>query len=130
MPSDLLSHIQHTTPKVNFNTVQGAPSLNLNNLDALNGMGGTSVYLTSNDDVTTGPKWLNGVVPDGKGRTNGAISAAIIVNDKGSGVVDAFYMYFYSYNWGGIVDIFDIDIGNYGQWRRRGLVFLSLIGYR
>lgn len=120
MPSDLLPHLRHTTAKLNFNNINGAPSVNLDNLNALNNMGGTQVYLTSNDDITTNPQWLKGVIPDDNGRTNGAITAAIIVNDKGSGVVDAFYMYFYSYNWGGEVkiDLFDIDIGNFGKIQR------------
>ncbi len=44
-----------------------------------------------------------GVKPDANGKTNGAISCAIIVTDHGNGLVDAFYMYFYGYNFGGYV---------------------------
>lgn len=65
-------------------------------------MGG-DVWLTSNDDITKNPEWIKGTRPDGQGRTNGAVSAAVIVNDKGNGNVDAFYMYFYAYNYGGEV---------------------------
>ena len=61
------------------------------------------MYLTSVDDVTKNPAWLKGVKPDGNGKTNGATSCAIIVNDHGSGLVDVFYMYFYAYNWGGVL---------------------------
>lgn len=72
--------------------------LDLNNLEKL----GNDVYLTSNDDITTNPDWIKGVKPDSNGKTEG-ITAAVIVNDKGNGNVDAFYMYFYTYNWGGLV---------------------------
>lgn len=61
------------------------------------------MYLTSNEDVTTHPAWLNGVKPDGTGKSGDAVSCAIITNDRGNGELDAFYMYFYAYNWGGIV---------------------------
>lgn len=84
--------------------MNGYPTpLTLDNLDALNSEGGTSVYLTSDDDVTTHPAWLNGVKPDSTGKTDGATSLAVIVNDRGNGEVDAFYMYFYTYNWGGVL---------------------------
>lgn len=99
MPSDLQTHIVHTTPRVDFNTVSGPSPLDLNNLNAL----GSNVYLTSNDDVTKNPTWLKGIRPDQSGKTNDGITASIIVNDKGNGNVDAFYMTFYSYNWGGLV---------------------------
>lgn len=87
MPSDLNTHISHTTPKVNFNGVAAPNPLDLNSLNQLGG----DVYLTSNDDITTNPDWLKGVRPDGNGKTEG-ITAAVIVNDKGNGNVDAFYM--------------------------------------
>jgi hypothetical protein len=54
---------------------------------------GNDVYLTSNDDVTKNPEWIKGSKPDANGKTNNAITAAVIVNDKGNGNVDAFYMY-------------------------------------
>lgn len=56
------------------------------------------MYLTSIEDVTTKPAWLNGRKPDGSGKTDGITSSAIIVNDHGSGKVDAFYFYFFAYN--------------------------------
>ena len=77
--------------------------LTLTNLNQLNALGGTSVYLTSNVDITTRPAWLNGIKPDGSGKSGDAVSCAIITNDHGNGEVDAFYMYFYAYNWGGVV---------------------------
>ena len=64
---------------------------------------GSDVWLTSNDDVTKDPTWIKGTKPNGQGKTEGATTAAIIVNDKGDGNVDAFYMYFYAYNDGGNV---------------------------
>jgi hypothetical protein len=79
--------------------VSGAPNpLTLDNLDALNALGGSSISLTSVDSTlsTAEPAWLRGVKPDSSGKTDGAVSAAIIVNDYGNGTVLAFYMYFYA----------------------------------
>ena len=97
-------------PKVNFQTVSSAPNpLDLNNLNSL----GADVYLTSKDDITTNPAWIKGAKPDSQGKTNNAVSSTIIVNDKGNGNVDAFYMYFYAYNWGGeVLGLDDLNFGN------------------
>lgn len=113
----------HTKPEVNFAVVQGAPSpLTLDNLATLNGLGGATVYLTSVDDITKNPAWLQGVKPDGAGKTNGAVSTAIIVNDHGSGNVDAFYMYFYAYNQG--PPILGQEIGDHvGDWEHNMIRF-------
>lgn len=101
MPSDIGAQLQHTTPKVKFASVANAPqTLTLDNLDSLNSLAENAqdIYLTSNDDVTKDPAWLKGVAPNPTtGKTEGAVSSVIIVNDRGSGQVDAFYMYFYAY---------------------------------
>ena len=76
------------------------------------------------DVITTKPAWLNGVKPDASGKTNGAVSAAIIVNDHGSGLVDAFYMYFYAFNFGPPVLGQDVD-DHVGDWVRNS-VFSSM----
>jgi hypothetical protein len=98
LPSDFQTHLSHSTPKVNFEAVEGPESLDLNNLDQL----GREVWLTSNDDVTQIPDWIRGNRPDENGKTEGT-TAAVVVADKGDGVVDAFYFYFFTYNWGGLV---------------------------
>jgi hypothetical protein len=98
-PSDLQAQLNNTQPEVNYAVISGYPTpLTLNNLDSLNALGGTSVYLTSIDDTTSNPQpeWLKGVVPDSTGKTDGAVSCSIIVNDYGNGTVDAYYMYFYA----------------------------------
>ena len=68
-------------------------SLNLDNLDQLNAFTdqGKTVYLTSNEDFTKDPSWIKGIRPDVTGKTSDAISAAVIVADKGNGMVDVFY---------------------------------------
>lgn len=95
MPSDIASHVVHTHPMLNKTAINNGPSpLDLNNLDALNNLGGDDVYLTANDDWTAAPDWVRGVKPDASGKTNSVTSAAVVVNDKGDGTVDAFYFYF------------------------------------
>jgi hypothetical protein len=64
---------------------------------------GGDVYLTSIADVTTNPAWLNGIPPDANGGTGNEKTSAIIIVDKGNGVIDVFYMYFWAFNWGGVV---------------------------
>lgn len=79
--------------------VTGAPSpLTLDNLDALNALNGSNIYLTSIESTTSNPQpqWLKGVIPDSTGKTNDAVSCSIIVCDYGNGTVDAYYMYFYA----------------------------------
>lgn len=82
--------------------VPNAPeSLTPDNLNNLNSDGSLSVYLTSKENVAVNSAWLNGVAADGNGKTKGAIPCAVIVNNRGSGRVDASWMYFYEFNQGG-----------------------------
>jgi hypothetical protein len=97
--------------------VTPALPLTLDNLDELNALGqnGTDIDLTSKDDISKNPAWIKGVVPDANGKTNGATSCVVIVADKGNGTIDAFYMYFYAFNWGGVV--LGKNLGNHvGDW--------------
>ncbi|KAB2108148.1 hypothetical protein AG0111_0g3933 [Alternaria gaisen] len=114
-PTDIQTFLDNTTPRVNFNEVPGpSKPLTTSNLDQM----GSDVWLTSNDDVTKDPTWIKGTKPNGQGKTEGATTAAIIVNDKGDGNVDAFYMYFYAYNYGGnVLGWSQLNFGNHvGDW--------------
>lgn len=122
-PSDIGAQLSKTQPQSKFAAVQGAQSpLTLDNLATLNNIAGTDVWLTSVDDVTRNPAWLKGVKPDSSGRTPGAISAAIIVNDKGNGNTDVFYMYFYAFNEG--PTYFGQEVGDHvGDWEHNMIRF-------
>ncbi|KAL8931931.1 MAG: hypothetical protein Q9216_007021 [Gyalolechia sp. 2 TL-2023] len=124
-PSDIGAQLVHTKPEIDFAVVEGYPTpLTLDNLDSLNANNGTEVYLTSVDDITQAPSWLNGVKPDESHQTTGAISAAIIVNDRGQGNVDAFYMYFTAYNWGGILLNNEVN-QHVGDWEHNMIRFAN-----
>ncbi|KAG6015023.1 hypothetical protein E4U43_005876 [Claviceps pusilla] len=95
-PSDLLTHVRHTTPMVDQKPLPDLPPMTLDNLALLNDRGAVPVALTSNDDVTTLPSWLLGDVPDETGKTANATSCVVILVEKSPDQVDAFYFYFYS----------------------------------
>ncbi|BDD63402.1 hypothetical protein MPDQ_007011 [Monascus purpureus] len=126
-PSDIGQQVAHTIPEVNWKEVEGALSpLTLDNLDSLNDLGNTSVYLTSKEGInaTIQPAWFNGVTPDDQGKTNGAVSSAIIVRDHGDGTVDAFYFYFYAYNRGNVV--LGMMFGDHvGDWEHNMIRFVN-----
>lgn len=112
-------------PEVNYEVLHKAPfPLTESNLDVLNKFGnhGLDVHLTSIADITDSPEYLFGVLPDSSGLTANITSAAIIVNDKGAGLVDAYYMYFYAYNQGNTV--FGHELGDHvGDWEHNMVRF-------
>ena len=66
-------------------------------------------FMTSFDDFDKDPEWLLGSRPEyGTGHIKKA-PAVLIVVDKGNGWVDAFWFYFYPFNWGAF-------IMGYGPW--------------
>ena len=139
-PCDIKDHLLHVTPELDYTPIEGLPPLNLSNLDQLNRFEkGRDVFLTSNDNVEDRPEWLGGQVniPDdytddsknhgsdsqatsprfrtlGRGGHSDAPAVLVTIN-KGDGIVDAFWFFFYSYNLGNVV--FNVRFGNHiGDW--------------
>jgi hypothetical protein len=116
-PSDIASQLANTQPEVDFKVMTDQP-LTLDNLTTLNDLGGENVYLTSKIKPDLSPEYLHGVLPNGDGKTDGAVSSAIIVNDHGDDTVDAFYFYFYAFDRGAL------DIGDHvGDWEHSMIRF-------
>lgn len=144
-PCDIAEHLLHVTPELNYTPIYPRiADLNLTNLDGLNDWDeGRYVYLTSDDNVEEMPDWLTGLenIPDipeamkgytsplsdssseKKQKTRGQqqqggrsdAPAFLICVDKGQGVVDAFWFFFYSFNLGNVV--FNVRFGNHvGDW--------------
>lgn len=140
-PCDIADHLKHVTPNLNYTPILSRTnSLNLTNLDDLNEFDdGRFVYLKSNDNVENRPDWLGGQknipddweeissphhphrktqapfaqVPPQGGRSSAP--AVLVTVNKGHGIVDAFWFYFYSYNLGNLV--LNIRFGNHiGDW--------------
>ncbi|KAF4890928.1 putative vacuolar protein sorting-associated protein TDA6 [Colletotrichum fructicola] len=100
-PSDLLTHVRHTTPAVDRKPISDLPPLDLDNLEILNAYGNKDhVALVSNEDPTTYPKWLYGEAPDETGRIRNSTPCVVVIVEKNERELDAFYFYFYSFNEG------------------------------
>lgn len=109
-PSDIGAQLAHTYPALNFSAITNGPSnLTPSNIPSLNSIADCTkfancdLYLTSKDNITEKPseQWLRGVLPNPiTGETEDAISTAVIVTDHKDGTVDAFYMFFYAFNYG------------------------------
>ncbi|KAF9871798.1 vacuolar protein sorting-associated protein 62 [Colletotrichum karsti] len=99
-PSDLLTHVRHTTPMLDGNPIPDLPSLDLDNLDILNQYGEKNIALTSNDDPLTYPQWLYGEAPDADGRIHNSTPCVVVLVEKNQRDLDAFFFYFYSFNEG------------------------------
>jgi Vacuolar protein sorting-associated protein 62 len=137
-PCDIREHLYHITPQLNYTPV--LPSWRhprLDNLDALNRWEyGKHMFLTSDDNVEDHPEWLMGeknipasTTPSsqrsehdfsaqvGAQKTQGGRSdapAVLVVVNKGNGIVDAFWFFFYSFNLGNMVVL---RFGNHvGDW--------------
>ncbi|KAI4117057.1 MAG: hypothetical protein LQ345_002639 [Seirophora villosa] len=149
----MAEHLEHVTPHLNYTPISATPSsFNLSNLNKLDEYDdGRFVYLKSDDNVEERPDWLGGeknipIGPEGlfhqlpreqqnqqqplKRSNNDPVSggrsdapAVLVVIDKGDGIVDAFWFFFYSYNLGNTV--FNVRFGNHiGDWEH------SLVRFR
>jgi len=128
-PADISSQLVNTQPQVNFTPVANAPHpLTLNNLNQLSSTSSSQIFLTSLSDPTTSPRpqYLYGVTPNSSGKTENAISSTIITVDHGNGAVDAFYMYFYAFDYGGNYLDKKLNIGNHvGDWEHNMIRFVN-----
>ncbi|PQE04999.1 vacuolar sorting-associated protein [Rutstroemia sp. NJR-2017a BBW] len=115
-PADIEEHLKHVTPYENHTSLHNVSQHNLNNLHLLNELGRRSgnIFLQSKEDVEPKKK---------RGNTSGRPSqsgyspapATLIIVDKGHGIVDAFWFYFYSYNLG--TTVMKMRFGNHiGDW--------------
>jgi hypothetical protein len=134
-PADIASQLSNTIPKINSTSIPSSsiPSpLTLSNLADLNSIpnsrDGKDIYLTSTLDPTTSPRpqYLHGVLPNATtGKTEHAISSAIITVDKGSDTIDAFYFYFYAFDYGGDYLDRSLNVGNHvGDWEQNAIRFI------
>ena len=143
-PCDIADHLNHVTPNLNYTPILSRTNnLNLTNLDVLNEYDdGRFVYLKSDDNVEERPEWLGGQKnipnpppseqptshhphrnPSAKRRSQeqppivgrSSAPAVLVTVNKGHGIVDAFWFYFYSYNLGN--KVLNIRFGNHiGDW--------------
>lgn len=93
-PSDIAAHLPKVIPQVNYEPVGGAPTLQ--SLSTL----GNDVYLTAVDDVLAhDTEFFKSTVGKPTDGLSGA-PATIVAVEKPGGIVDAFYFYFFSWNYG------------------------------
>ena len=153
-PCDIAEHLLHTTPYLNYTPARAQyDHEKLSTLDDLNKWG-HYVYLTSNDDVVEQPEWLTGKsnIPESRPQCKTGMKetyddddeednspagpcghkklgysdapAILIVVEKGDGVVDAFWFFFYSFNKGNTV--FNVRFGNHvGDWEHTTMRFVN-----
>ena len=142
-PCDIERHLEHITPHLNYTPLQPRDSHPTpEDLDDLNRWeGGAHVYLQSDDDVESAPAWLTGeenIPSDGRASRDGPqrpmstirragyskAPAVLLVIDKGDGVVDAFWFFFYSFNLGNVV--LNVRFGNHvGDWEHTMVRFVD-----
>ncbi|KAF9889795.1 hypothetical protein FE257_006885 [Aspergillus nanangensis] len=124
-PSGLEQQLLYTTPMVDWKPVHELSSpLTLDNLDSLNDLGNTSVFLTSSEgaDANPQPEWFKGIHQDGKPNTADPITSYIVLVDHDDGQLDAFYFYFFAYNQGNTV--FEMELGDHiGDWEHNMIRF-------
>ncbi|KAF2108733.1 hypothetical protein BDV96DRAFT_605487 [Lophiotrema nucula] len=121
-PSSYANTLRNTRPQIHFRDLPSPSPLTLSHLDQLNNASGGDVYLTSTVDITTNPEWLKGIRPDANGSTGEEKTSVVIVVEKGGGVTDVFYVYFWAFNWGGVV--LGEQLGDHvGDWEHNMIRF-------
>ncbi len=131
----------HTTPYLNFTPIGSHyRQLNLTSLNELNEYG-RFTYTQSDDNVEDRPKWMTGdrnvpveldnervsgdddaLLPKTRRRGRSDAPTILVVINKGDGIVDAFWFFFYSFNQGN--KVLNIRFGNHlGDWEHTMIRF-------
>jgi hypothetical protein len=116
LPYDVVDYVTHFTLKDSSRqnvSADGGP-LSLSDLGLVQALSSESpLYLSSLEDFSLEPEWLTGSknIPDIDTGTLKNAPAVLIVMDKGGGVVDSFWFFFYSFNLGPFV----MGSGPYGN---------------
>lgn len=93
-PTDVAVHLPKVIPEVNFTAIGGPPTLQTLSTFA------NDVYLTAIDDVVAhDTEFFRSTAGKPQNKVSAA-PATIIVVEKPGGIIDAFYFYFYSFNYG------------------------------
>lgn len=117
-PSDIATHLLKVIPQIKFAPVAGIQTLQtLSNL-------GNNVYLTATDDALAHKSpFFTSII--GKPVDGLSIApATIIVVEKAGGITDAFYFYFYSFNFGN--SVLGLRYGSHvGDWEHTMVRFVN-----
>ena len=98
-PSEITTHLQNCIPEINFTAIGAEGSATLDNLSTYN----SSVYMTGADDAfEKTPAWVVSAYGQPDNSTGYSAAPGLIIGvDLNSTTTDIYYMYFYSYNYGG-----------------------------
>ncbi|KAI0099741.1 hypothetical protein GGR51DRAFT_534958 [Nemania sp. FL0031] len=109
-PSNMADFLLYVEPYLGLEPLKHAHDrqLTLDNVNQLNNFGdrGTNVFLTSRDDPSTYPSWMQGNKPSTAGRSDAVVPVVFVkrtIEDKQGQdiqVVDMFSFYFYHFNAG------------------------------
>lgn len=114
LPYDIVDYVTHFTLQNSKRTNITLGNVDLPNLGLLQAQSSESpLYLSALEDFSLEPEWLTGSknLPDIETGTIENAPAVLIVMDKGNGLVDAFWFFFYSFNLGPFV----MGAGPYGN---------------
>jgi hypothetical protein len=123
-PSLMQTHIEHTTPYLDF--IKLDEDVDVDNLDKLNKYDYHHTFLTSNEDPEGYPDFMGSMdnIPDDSGYSKAP--AILIVVDKGA-YVDAFWFFWYSFNLGN--QVLGVRFGNHiGDWEHTMMRFHKRTG--
>lgn len=117
-PTDVAVHLPKVIPEVDFKPVGWSPTLQtLSNF-------ASNVYLTATDDVVAHDTEFFRSTVGKPVDTVSTAPATIIAVEKSGGIIDAFYFYFYSFNFGGI--FLGRRFGNHvGDWEHTMVRFIN-----
>lgn len=108
LPADIKEYVTHfrvATGSGKNITNKGTRIQDLGSIQKGFGSDNQDLFLTAMEDYSTDPDWITGVknIPDIETGELADAPAVVIVVDKGDGIIDSFWFYFYPFNLGPFV---------------------------